>query len=74
MERAAIITVNIGGNDIKKFQYSEEQLYSNLIAFESNIKAIIDNIRSINKHAPLYMMDIYNPYPEGYETQYTFIK
>lgn len=66
IKKASIITLDIGGNDILKSKNNICNMPNVLIIYESNLRAILHKIRSLNNIAELYMMDIYNPYPEGH--------
>ncbi|MDF2890541.1 MAG: lipolytic protein g-d-s-l family [Clostridia bacterium] len=67
ISNAAIITIDIGGNDILKHKYSTDELYQALACFEHNLYTALYEIRCLNRHAQIYLMDIYNPYPAGHE-------
>lgn len=61
---AAIITLDIGGNDILRHKYSPAQLQHAAKCFQYNLYSILHEIRCLNSCAPIYLMDIYNPYPQ----------
>ncbi|MFZ5351636.1 MAG: GDSL-type esterase/lipase family protein [Bacillota bacterium] len=64
IKEAAIITIDIGGNDIIQSKYTPEKLSDALNCYRENLNSALFEIRCINKCAPLYIMDIYNPYPK----------
>ncbi|OGO77902.1 MAG: hypothetical protein A2Y23_04070 [Clostridiales bacterium GWB2_37_7] len=64
---SSIITIDIGGNDILKHKYSSNELYQALNCFKNNLFSLLQEIQCLNKHAQLYLMDIYNPYPIEHE-------
>lgn len=65
---STIITIDIGGNDILRHRYSPDNLYQALENYKHNLYTTLYEIRCLNKHAQIYLMDIYNPYPLGHET------
>lgn len=67
IKEASIITIDIGGNDILGCKRSPEKLWAALRHFKSNIFSILQELRILNSHAKVYLMDLYNPYPNGHE-------
>jgi lysophospholipase L1-like esterase len=66
IQGASIITVNIGGNDLRRANYDEGRLNHALSVFQNSYPGILYGIRSLNPSAIFYTMDIYNPYPPGH--------
>jgi lysophospholipase L1-like esterase len=64
---SSIITMDIGGNDILCHKYSPDKLYQALDCYKHNLFTILQEIRCLNNHAQIYLMDIYNPYPLEHE-------
>lgn len=64
---SSIITIDIGGNDILQHKYSSNELYQTLDHFRYNLFTMLNEIYCLNKHAQIYIMDIYNPYPKEHE-------
>lgn len=63
VKSANIITLDIGGNDLLGSDFKTESLRLCLIDYKNNLSKILTKIRFYNPNSPLYMMDIYNPYP-----------
>jgi lysophospholipase L1-like esterase len=64
---ASIITICIGGNDILRNKYSPNKLNQVLECFQYNLYALLKEVRCLNNHCHIYIMDIYNPYPIHHE-------
>jgi lysophospholipase L1-like esterase len=64
---STIITIDIGGNDILNHRNSSDKLFEALECFKDNLYTTLKEIRCLNNHAQIYLMDIYNPYPVKHE-------
>lgn len=65
VRKSSVVTLDIGANDIIKARYNTEMLRRSADAFEVNFNNILQTIRTFNTQGQLYVMDIYNPYPQG---------
>jgi lysophospholipase L1-like esterase len=63
IRKAGLITINIGGNDLRRCNYQRSCLPGALEAFRANWEGILREIRILNPKAPLYTFTLYNPYP-----------
>lgn len=65
---ADLISITVGGNDLmqsfqKKINAKKASAFNGAIKkYDSNIQDIMDEIRELNKEAPIYLVGIYNPY------------
>ncbi|OQO67845.1 lipase [Enterococcus villorum] len=68
IKTADFITLTVGGNDLMKviqndlFGISVQSFKKPLKNYQENVKKIIEEIRSLNNHAPIYILGIYNPF------------
>ncbi|MBV7390024.1 SGNH/GDSL hydrolase family protein [Enterococcus alishanensis] len=65
---ADLISITVGGNDLmqsfqKKINAKKSSAFNGAIKkYDNNIQDIMDEIRELNKEAPIYIVGIYNPY------------
>jgi lysophospholipase L1-like esterase len=63
IQAAALITVNIGGNDLLQCGYDGACLPGALSTYRANWEGILREIRALNPRATLMALTLYNPYP-----------
>ncbi len=70
LSEASIITLSIGGNDLLRLVSSgnldEAAIEETIGAYRRHLNSILDNIRRVNTNAPIFVMGLYSPYPEGH--------
>ncbi|EPH94651.1 GDSL-like protein [Enterococcus faecalis 13-SD-W-01] len=65
---ADFITLTVGGNDLMKviqnnfFGLSVDSFKKPLKNYQKNVASLIEEMRSLNKTAPIYVLGIYNPF------------
>ncbi|MHC5229432.1 SGNH/GDSL hydrolase family protein [Enterococcus sp. LJL99] len=65
---ADVITLTFGGNDLMKvvkgdiFSLTEKSFNKPLKAYQKGVKKLLDEVRTYNEHAPIYVVGIYNPF------------
>lgn len=64
--RADLISLDIGGNDLRRCGDDEACLERALAAFQANWEAIWAEVRSLNGEAVCLALNLYNPYPAGH--------
>lgn len=64
---ACIITLDIGGNDILKNKNCLDNYHKMLCDYKNNLYRILKEIQCLNTKAPIYLINIYNPYPYHHE-------
>jgi len=68
LKKASVITVSAGGNDlihkIRKSGFKADQKFAekSLEDYQNSLRQMINEIRSFNEDAPLFLFGIYNPY------------
>lgn len=68
IESADFITLTVGGNDLMKviqndlFGISINSFKKPMKKYQENVTKLIKEIRSLNAHAPIYVLGIYNPF------------
>ncbi|MDT2835724.1 SGNH/GDSL hydrolase family protein [Enterococcus durans] len=68
IESADFITLTVGGNDLMKviqndlFGISINSFKKPMKKYQENVTKLIEEIRSLNAHAPIYVLGIYNPF------------
>ncbi|MBC2242517.1 SGNH/GDSL hydrolase family protein [Listeria booriae] len=68
VKQADAISITIGGNDVMKvvrqklLDAKKKDFTKASQAFDANLKELLDEIRSLNADAPIYLFGIYNPY------------
>lgn len=63
---ATLITVDIGGNDLRRCGQDDACLQAALAAFRANWAAIWAEVRALNPTAVCLALQLYNPYPAGH--------
>ncbi len=64
--RAQILTVNIGGNDLRACEEDDACLERVLAEYQHNWSAIWAELRALNPGATALVLTQYNPYPENH--------
>jgi lysophospholipase L1-like esterase len=68
VQKADLITLSIGGNDIIWTDHQAPgdaaKMREALQKYESNIQTILDKLRALNPDARLFVLEVYNPFPE----------
>lgn len=65
---ADVITLTFGGNDLMKivkgdiFSLTEKSFDKPLKSYQKGVTKLLDEIRSYNEQAPIYVVGIYNPF------------
>lgn len=65
---ADMITLTVGGNDLMKvikgdvFNLTIKSFDKPLVSYQKQMTALLDEIRSYNEEAPVYVLGIYNPF------------
>lgn len=65
---ADVITLTFGGNDLMKvvkgdiFSLTEKSFEKPLKSYQKGVKKLLDEIRTYNEQAPIYVIGIYNPF------------
>ncbi|WP_086347630.1 SGNH/GDSL hydrolase family protein [Candidatus Enterococcus clewellii] len=65
---ADMITLTVGGNDLMKvikgdvFNLTVQSFDKPLVSYQKQMTALLDEIRSYNEKAPVYVLGIYNPF------------
>lgn len=65
---ADVITLTFGGNDLMKvvkgdiFSLTEKSFNKPLKAYQKGVKKLLDEVRTYNEYAPIYVVGIYNPF------------
>ncbi|OTP12137.1 GDSL-like lipase/acylhydrolase [Enterococcus sp. 10A9_DIV0425] len=65
---ADVITLTVGGNDLMKviqnnlFGISIRSFDKPIKNYQKNVTSLIEEIRSLNQHVPIYILGIYNPF------------
>ncbi|MGX7172826.1 SGNH/GDSL hydrolase family protein [Enterococcus ratti] len=68
IKTADLITLTVGGNDLMKVIQNDllgirvESFKKPLKKYQENLKNLIEEIRTLNDHVPLYILGIYNPF------------
>ncbi|MGX7196649.1 SGNH/GDSL hydrolase family protein [Enterococcus olivae] len=68
MQKADIITLTVGGNDLMKvirsnlFGLSVESFKKPLKKYQKNLTEILTDIQDLNPKAPIYVLGVYNPF------------
>lgn len=68
IKSADFITLTVGGNDLMKviqndlFGISIQSFKRPLQKYQKNVEQLIEEIRKLNGHAPVYILGIYNPF------------
>ncbi|MDT8858906.1 GDSL-type esterase/lipase family protein [Alkalihalobacillus sp. MEB130] len=63
IQKADLITISIGANDILPVRTAPEEVYIALNNLETNLQSILSTIKTRNPNANVYVMGYYNPFP-----------
>ena len=66
LKAASLITVNIGGNDLRACDYAPGCLENAIDRFAGNWDAILAELRTLNPEAILLVQTVYNPIPPAH--------